>query len=412
MKTEEIILNKLLDKYEKSKSYVSNTNRKITIKLEEIREYNIEDYTIKTIWHDTVKELKSENLIDFSWVKFNENNLLDKIWLVKENVDNAYKKINRTNPKHSYLKVQEQLNKTEFTQTWLKEFSEDMQNYMTEKQKENKTLPVLKSETILKALKEIDHMQEENVKQMLKRVFSIRCFHDSKYFERNIEKNIVSILRKYYLSEEAKESQLNDDEVLAQVGIIKYPEVIEFCGELNCKISGKTISFYNETLGSYINSNAISKIEEIELVGTKQIVWIENKANYIDYITNKKKDELVIYHGGFYSPIKGEFFKKMYMASKKKSNNITYYHWSDIDIGGFMIFTRLKNIVKELQPMKMDTATLLENKANWNGFNESYRKQLENIRTDSKYEMFFDVIDEMLKNNARLEQEAMMIIIQ
>lgn len=415
MQAKEIILNQLLDKYEKSKSYLQDTNRRILIKLEEVKEYNIEDYNIKTIWHDTVRELKKEGLIDFSWVKFNENNILDKIWLNKDNVNKVYEKVGRINPKQSYTVVQEQLKNIDFKQKWLNHFSSDILKYMQEKQKESNLLPMKKSNGILKALKEIDNMQEQReIPQILKRVFSTRCFNDSKYFERNIEKYIIRIIKRYYLSEEAIISNLNDDEILAQVGIIKYPEVIEFCGNMSCKISGKEVNYCNETLGSYINSSAISKIEDIELLGVEKIVWIENKANYIDYITNKEKDELVIYHGGFYSPIKGEFFKKVYSASKKEQKacsiknhaKIAYYHWSDIDIGGFMIFTRLKGIAKELQPMRMNINTFLENKENWNFFDESYKKQLEKLRKDENYKIFFDVIDEMLKYNAKLEQEA------
>lgn len=409
MQPKEIILNKLLEKYEKSKSYLKDTNRRILIKIEDIKEYNIENYNIKTIWHDTVGELKKENLIDFSWVKFNENNLLDKIWLNKDNINKAYEKAGRINPKQAYIVVQEQLKNIEFKQEWLNIFSSDVLTYMQNRQKENNLLPMKESEKILKALKEIDNMQEQQkIPQVLKRVFSSKCFNDSKYFERNIEKYIIRILKKYYLSKEALISSINDDEILAQIGIIKYPEVIEFCGNINCKILGKKVNYCNETLGSYINSNAISKIENIELLGVEKIIWIENKANYIDYISNKEENELVIYHGGFYSPIKGEFFKKVYSAISYINNQkkIEYYHWSDIDIGGFMIFTRLKKIIKELQPIKMDKNTFLENKQNWNYFDENYKVQLKNLRTDDNYKIFFDVIDEMIRFNAKLEQEA------
>lgn len=407
MKAKEIILNQLLDKYERSKAYVQNTNRRILIKLENVKEYDIEDYSIKTIWNDTVKELKTKKLIDFNWVKFNEGNILEEVWLIKESADMAYEEINRINPKKSYTIVLKQLEKVDFTQKWLRDFSNDLQKYMKENQKENKLLPMDKSSKIIKALKEIDmSLEKKNINQTLKRLFSISCFSDSKYFERNIEKEVVRILRKYYLEEAAKLSKLSDDEVLAEVGIIKYPEVIEFCGELRCTISNKKVSFCNETLGSYINGNAILKMEDIELPGIERIIWIENKTNYIDYIVNKPENELVIYHGGFYSPIKGKFFEKIYLASKNKENKIKYYHWSDIDIGGFMIFTRLKNTIKELQPMRMNAETLLENKENWNYFDEKYREQLEKIRKDNKYYIFFNVIDEMLKYNVKLEQEA------
>lgn len=39
----------------------------ILIKMKEIKEYNIEDYEVKKIFHDLVKELKKEQLIDYTW---------------------------------------------------------------------------------------------------------------------------------------------------------------------------------------------------------------------------------------------------------------------------------------------------------------------------------------------------------
>lgn len=62
-----IILNKLLDKYEKSKSSYTESNRRIILKMKEIKEYDIENYETKKIFHDIVFELKKTQLIDYSW---------------------------------------------------------------------------------------------------------------------------------------------------------------------------------------------------------------------------------------------------------------------------------------------------------------------------------------------------------
>lgn len=146
-------------------------------------------------------------------------------------------------------------------------------------------------------------------------------------------------------------------------------------------------------------------MKNLNIKSTNKIMFIENKANYIDYIQNKKNaKELVIFHGGMYSPMKGEFFKKIYEVS----NNVEFYHWSDIDIGGFKIFTRLKeNIISELKPFKMDKNTLIENKKYWRSFNENYKDLLLELYDDSRYNIFFDVIDVMLRNNICLEQESL-----
>ena len=189
-------------------------------------------------------------------------------------------------------------------------------------------------------------------------------------------------------------------------GITKYPEIIEFCGDLEIIIKNEIIEYKKETLGSYVNSYNVRDMKNLKIKNANKIIFIENKANYIDYIQNKKtEDEFVIYHGGMYSPIKGEFFSKIY----ESASNIKFYHWSDIDIGGFKIFVRLRKIIPELLPYKMDVQALYSKKSYWKTMNQSYIEKLNQLKQESQYEIFYEVIDEMLKNKCKLEQEAFII---
>lgn len=55
----------------------------------------------------------------------------------------------------------------------------------------------------------------------------------------------------------------------------------------------------------------------------------------------------------------------------------------------------------------MDKDTLIKYKAKTQNFGTEYRERLVKLRNDSKYACFYDVIDFMLENNIRLEQESM-----
>lgn len=252
MNYKQIILNKLLDKYEKSKSYLETTNRRIIVKAEEIKEYDTENYEQKMLFHEILKELKTKKIVDFNYLKYEEGNILDMIWLEKENIDKAYSEIKRENPKEIYIIILKQLESINFEQKWLQKFCEEMKRYMIKNQKQNSLLPLSKSNFILIALQEIDKMQSESkVNCMLKRIFSINCYNDSKYFEKEIEKYIINIAKKYYF-EETHNLILNYDEILKELGIVRYPEVIEFCGNMRCKIKRKLIEFSDVTVGNYI----------------------------------------------------------------------------------------------------------------------------------------------------------------
>ena len=69
MNYKKIILNRLLDKYESSKSLTNTSNRRVMLKANSIKEYNIEDYEIKKLFHDVIFDLEKKELVFYSWKK-------------------------------------------------------------------------------------------------------------------------------------------------------------------------------------------------------------------------------------------------------------------------------------------------------------------------------------------------------
>lgn len=167
-------------------------------------------------------------------------NILKEIWLEKENVSKAYQIVGKEDIKDLNNNILQILRQYSFRQEWIENFKNDMICYVEEKHKTNNLLPYQYANDILKVLKEID-----SEKEILKRVLSINCFGDSKYFEKNIEHIIVRII-KTYLLENAEE--YTDEDVLLEVGISKYPEILEFCGDMQCYIKDEKIEYKKETM--------------------------------------------------------------------------------------------------------------------------------------------------------------------
>ena len=113
-------------------------------------------------------------------------NILKEIWLEKENVSKAYQIVGKKDIKDLNNNMLKTLRQYSFRQEWIEKFKNDMICYVEEKHKTNNLLPYKFASDILKVLKKIDSERE-----ILKRVLSINCFGDSKYFERNIEHIIV-----------------------------------------------------------------------------------------------------------------------------------------------------------------------------------------------------------------------------
>lgn len=406
-----LILNRLLDKFERSKLYLGEDtlNRRVLLKMNkrEFPEYDVEVSDIRELVNSIVKELSEKNILDFSWFKYEKNNIIEKVWLRTDNIEEAYREAARA-PKSA--RTDTILNlvrdyKEHVTAAWIGSFLEDAESCIAARKSLSPLLPddEKSAKAVLDALKAINDKGDE---ECLERVFSIRCFGDSKCFERNVRKRVVGIVNKYLTKEGRNSENQSDDEILAQIGIVKSAEQIEFCGGITGLLYDQTVDFSVFKYGSCINSQTAKDIEITALKSVEKVLFIENKANYSDYISkNRSEEELVIFHGGFYSPVKGLFLKKIYEAGKM--DELEFYHWSDIDLGGFRIFNRLKaEIIPELKPLKMDREAFLSKKEYWMSFDEKYGDALEEMLGKQEFSEFHDIIDIMLKVRSKLEQEA------
>lgn len=136
-------------------------------------------------------------------------NILNEIWLNIDNVEKAYLEVDRIGIKKTNDNLINLLENSLFKNSWLENFRSDMINYLNTKHKPNNLLPSEYARDIISVLKTID-----NNEQNLKRVLSIKCFGDSKYFEKNIEHFIVRIVKKYFIDIEDREEYTNDDILL------------------------------------------------------------------------------------------------------------------------------------------------------------------------------------------------------
>lgn len=129
----------------------------------------------------------------------------------------------------------------------------------------------------------------------------MQCFGDSKEFEKTVKARLLGILRKYLDSDENAE----DEDLLKQIGIVRYPEQFEFCGNVKLLLECSVINFSCLQCGGSICLPDLIRGEFVIPPEVERILSIENRANYVNYIDkHRDANELVIYHGGQYSPSK------------------------------------------------------------------------------------------------------------
>lgn len=398
MDNESVILNRLLDKFE---DRTPGSNRRVMIDFgkSDIKIPDIESGEYRGFREDMLR-LKSRGFIELDWTR--KNYLIKSVWLNLENVDTVYEYLGRENRASKVGRVLELIDKTlgRIESHWLRTYLLSSREYMLENNKLTgvwgKKQPFLNN--FLSALVGINDLHGSSISM---RAFSINIYSDSKFFEREMKPFVITVIKNNEPDLKGID-EISDCEVLAQVGIIMMSEIFEFCGNVRINFVGGTVDFSPIKNGACVLDESVSDICSIDIFDTDKIIFIENKTNYTEYCLNRQTDrELVVYHGGFYSPKHGEFFRKLC-----DGKDIPTYLWSDIDYGGFRMFMRLKkNIVPSLEPLNMNIDSFERYKEKGLKRDDKYIMTLQKLTEDPDYSVFYEVISAIINSKVTVEQE-------
>ncbi len=414
MTEQKIILNKLLDKLFNSKPLVKNTerNRDVILRCDNknFPEYNYEDYEIKENYYKAIKELENKGIITIKERK-GAIHIVEEIRLVIDNSELACAMVGRPYVPNEVDYIKSKLTSAleQCELEWLKQF---FANELSKLEDKCKLVGLWKKDRahiddVINALVCLKNTIQVPVSM---RVFSQKLYHNSKHFENNIQGDVISIIKGYEAEiKEAVEAdiKLSDRQILTHVGIIQRSEIFEFCGDIEIITTNGKCDFSSLKHGASIRDENISEIVDIRYADDiKRILFIENKTNYDEYILKHKKDEeLVVYHGGFSSPRKREFFK---LIEQTRNDNISCYFWADIDYGGFSMYHHLNQIFPNLQPLRMDVATYNKYLDYGICHADKYFEKLEMLLQDTTYSTFHPIIKAIIANKKTVEQEIML----
>ena len=190
-------------------------------------------------------------------------------------------------------------------------------------------------------------------------------------------------------------------------GIAQYPEQFVFCGDLSICLPRGNLDYSLLPYGGTLTADDLRQGRIAIGRGVKRILSIENLANYVDYVhKSQSEDEFALYHGGQLSPAKRLFISSIVAAMPE---GCEFYHWGDIDYGGFLMLSRLRReIYSKAQPWRMDAEELQKYIKYATGYNASYRKRLVSLLDIRELADCRPCIEYLLKNGVRLEQEALL----
>lgn len=384
------ILNKLIDKYEKSAAFKGTSSRKRKIQLKLCQMYP--NYG-KSEHYSETEQIENEVNILFGldFVKEGQNKDFGHRDVVlnteEETIEQIYKYLNRDNLKLIQKQFLEILSFSRYN-NWIDDFLNEI-----EKRAQNfqpmypylETYSIEELQNIIRILNEMQLQQSE----ISYRKFSIITLQDSKKLE--LYKNkIYHIVHDFY-----DDSIDNENEAFETFGIIRNPTIVFVKGKMKFKVQDQQINLEKLNNHFAIFSDYIQELEIID-IDVKQVITVENWTSFNDL---ELDDTLIIYLGGFHNTALTQFLSKVY---KYLNDKIKYYHFGDIDAGGLYIYLNLiKKTNIPFQTWKMDLETL----KNYEKYARALTKNDITRLKKLKEEYNHPIIDYMLEKNIKLEQE-------
>lgn len=407
---QELLLSRLLDKYEKSKHLTQPgvSARRVMLRIEkrEFPEYAYEDARLRDAWNGVVKDLEAQGLVCAQWVPGRP--VLSCVALNLERLSECYRLTGRTHPKELAHTVAERVaaGLSRATTDWVLAWRDDICRQATESLRVpsycKRDLSLL--DRLLTAFAVYDSLHGESITM---RAFSGKCYQDTKTFEREVRDQFLRIALEYSpgLLEACEQNEMGERERLAYLGIYARPELYELSG--NCVIRTQKGNIQVNAAAPYglaLPSTGVDSIQSFDMSGIQTVIFIENKTNYDAFLLSElRPEELAVYHGGFLSPQKRKFFEKL-AASLQNQSRVVF--WADIDLGGFQMFERLQAIFPLLAPMRMSGEDVALHHSTGLKRSESYLRKVQAALDGGKYPLFHAAMKKILEYGVTIEQEA------
>ena len=395
-KIQQRTINRLLDKYERSKTF-SGTNlvnqRFVKRIVELFPKYN--DDAEYQLYYDINEALKDLEKLGFVSLEYQRGDVISQVALNVDKLQECYDYVRRESRREE--------------QEWILGIMNHFQEcpvldayFEAQRGKISKNQKVEYFDGDKRDYEDLLQLVEElyaNEQEQFVRDFSIRLFHDSKRVEQLVSK--ASALMYKYGDYQDKEN------VLEECGVVKTPTYVCIKGVGVLMLGNQTIDLSKMNGDIALSTTTLHELNKVQVLG-KRVVTVENLTTFHDYAG---AEDFVIYLGGFHNRTKRGFLRLLYEQNPK----LEYRHFGDIDAGGFYILEHLKEKTGiPFTSMFMDVNIIKQYKEQSRPLTVKDRERIINLlkkledkmEADSSIEDYSDVLRFMLDNDCKLEQEA------
>lgn len=386
------IIDGLLKKYNIRYAKNITTNRRIILKPTEVyKDYakNNADISEKQGINEAVSVLTDMGFITADYLKFSDD--IEKIYLSEEKLDAIYEYL-----KEEYSVIPQSIIS--------KRVHEIVEKYICTGEIVNKYCEsilaqiedprcILVPEQIEANLKMFSFL-EKNKEHLYVREASVLVYGDSKWFENNNYEEVCTFMR--IATGRIREEGERNDAILSFFYVTPAEQEIFIKGNWRIEWEQYALDTSKFQGGVAIASSDVQSIKNVR-VNSESVMTIENKTSFQRL---KDGDLAMMYLGGFANRYQIEFLKKVISDNP----NVRYYHFGDIDVGGFLIHKHLcRETAKKFELYCMGIQQLCDMR-----FRHCLRELKDNDMSRIGAlmdEPYYDVIKYMQEHNVKLEQE-------
>ena len=380
------LLNKLIDKYETSKSFIGQNKVRQKFAINPSRLFpkysNDAEVEFFSDLNESIRDLEKAELVSVDWLR---GGVVGSISLNIRNLDAAYRYVCRQPRKQIQERVLSILNEYQESACPL------LSDFILAQKKRielNQNIEYFNSNEIdfENLIRTVDFVQK-NEDEILIRNASLTLFKDSKRLETMVSA-IEALMRKYGDYEGC-------EDVLAECNVVKTPTQVLVKGNTVLNLKGQVLDLSKMDGDIGLSTKSLKDVHSVNVLGNR-VVTVENLTSFYTY---QNSDDFVIYLGGFHNSVKREFIKKVFVENSSKS----YMHFGDIDAGGLYILKHLRNKTGiKFAPIYMDVETLKKYDSCVKPLTKEDLIRLERLKKDPEFE---NLVSYMLKHNCKLEQE-------
>ena len=389
----QIILDGLLKKYNNRYAKNITTNRRIILKPKEVyKDYdrNNADILEKQGINEAVTVLTGMGFVTADYLKFSDD--IEKIYFSEEKLNAVYEYLKEEYgviPQSIISKqVHEIVNKYICTEKIVQHYCESILAQVEDPR------CILVPEKIEANLKMFSFL-EKNKENLYVREASMLVYGDSKWFENNNYEEICTFLRT--ATGRTKEEGERNDNILSFFYVTPAEQEIFIKGNWIIELEQYALDISKLQAGIAIASSDVRRIKSIS-VNAESVMTIENKTSFQRLRDGKFA---MMYLGGFANRDQIEFLKKVISDNP----NIRYYHFGDIDIGGFLIHKHLcRETSKSFEMYCMGIEQLRDIRFS-HCLKELADNDMSRIGTLMEVDLYNEVLKYMKENNVKLEQE-------